>query len=226
MKADQDSFSETNILDICTCCWYEFGLLDFILLIERPTNQQNFQYTCMKTLGVSWPSSLVHWTQVLVLSECGFESRPVRSQCLHPWARHINHNCLVLRMGCKAVGTVCCVMHVKVPRTLIVKEKGLVAVFLDLCLEHPAGWICAHYKSSVLLLLCIAQFHRTNKHKFAEQINLLSSIICLAALWNLTLVLATYLKLSISTASTKCYNVYQVSQHQNSNKVDVLHVSV
>ena len=47
----------------------------------------------------------------------------------------------------------CCVMHVKEPTTLIVKEKGLAPVFLDSCLEHPAGWICACYKSSVLLLL-------------------------------------------------------------------------
>ena len=64
----------------------------------------------------------------------------------------LNHNCLVLRMGRKAVGPVCCVMHVKEPRTLIVKEKGLAPVFLDSRLEHPAGWICARYKSSVLLL--------------------------------------------------------------------------
>ena len=56
-------------------------------------------------------------------------------------------NCFVLRMGRKAVGPVCCVMHVKEPRTLIVKEKGLAPVFLDSCLEHPAGWICARYKS-------------------------------------------------------------------------------
>ena len=55
-------------------------------------------------------------------------------------------------MGRKAVGPVCCVMHVNEPRTLIVKEKGLAPVFLDLRLEHPAGWICARYKSSVLLL--------------------------------------------------------------------------
>ena len=47
----------------------------------------------------------------------------------------------------KAVGPVCCVMHVKEPRTLIVKEKGLAPVFLDSRLEHPAGWICARYKS-------------------------------------------------------------------------------
>ena len=44
-------------------------------------------------------------------------------------------------MGCKDVGCVCCVMHVKEPRTLIVKEKGLARVFLDSRLEHPAGWI-------------------------------------------------------------------------------------
>ena len=59
----------------------------------------------------------------------------------------LNHNCFVLRMGRKAVGPVCCVMHVKEPRTLIVKEKGLAPVFLDSHLEHPAGWICARYKS-------------------------------------------------------------------------------
>ena len=46
----------------------------------------------------------------------------------------------------------CCVMHIKEPRTLIVKEKGLAPVFLDSRLEHPAGWICARYKSSVLLV--------------------------------------------------------------------------
>ena len=54
----------------------------------------------------------------------------------------LNHNCFVLRMGRKVVGPVCCVMHVKEPRTLIVKEKGLALVFLDSRLEHPAGWIC------------------------------------------------------------------------------------
>ena len=39
-------------------------------------------------------------------------------------SKTLNHNCFVLRMGRKAVGPVCCVMHVKEPRTLIVKEKG------------------------------------------------------------------------------------------------------
>ena len=46
-------------------------------------------------------------------------------------SKTLNHNCFVLRMGRKAVGPVCCVMHVKEPRTLIVKEKGLAPVFLD-----------------------------------------------------------------------------------------------
>ena len=51
-------------------------------------------------------------------------------------------------------------MHVKEPRTLIVKDKGLAPVFLDSRLEHPVGWICAHYKSSVLLLLLLWCYNR------------------------------------------------------------------
>ena len=46
-------------------------------------------------------------------------------------SKTLNHNCFVLRMGRKAVGPVCCVMHVKEPRTLIMKEKGLAPVFLE-----------------------------------------------------------------------------------------------
>ena len=68
-------------------------------------------------------------------------------------SKTLNHNCFVLRMGRKAVGPVCCVMHVKEPRTLIVKERGLAPVFLDSRLEHPAGWICARYKSSVITVI-------------------------------------------------------------------------
>ena len=67
-------------------------------------------------------------------------------------------------MGRKAVGPVCCVMHVKEPRTLIVKEKGLIdPVFLDPRLEHPAGWICARYKSSVLIIINIMNGSTTTK---------------------------------------------------------------
>ena len=63
-------------------------------------------------------------------------------------SKTLNHNCFVLRMGRNA--PTCCVIHVKEPRTLIVKEKGLAPVFLDSRLEHTAGWICARYKSSVV----------------------------------------------------------------------------
>ena len=35
------------------------------------------------------------------------------------------------------------------------KEKGLDPVFVDSRLEHPAGWIRARYKSSVLLLILL-----------------------------------------------------------------------
>ena len=50
---------------------------------------------------------MTEWTQVLVLAECGFESRPGRDL-----SKTLNHNCFVRRMGRKAVGPVCCIMHV------------------------------------------------------------------------------------------------------------------
>ena len=40
-------------------------------------------------------------------------------------SKTLNHNCFVLRMGRKAVGPVCCVMHVKEPSTLIVIREGV-----------------------------------------------------------------------------------------------------
>ena len=68
-------------------------------------------------------------------------------------SKTFKHNCFLLRIGRKAVGPVCCVMHVKEPRALVLKEKGLAPVFLDSRLEHPAGWICARYKSSALFMV-------------------------------------------------------------------------
>ena len=48
-----------------------------------------------------------YWTQVMVLSECGFVSRPGRSRrCVLALSKTLNHNCFVLRMGHKAVGPV------------------------------------------------------------------------------------------------------------------------
>ena len=82
-------------------------------------------------------------------------------------------------MGRKDVGPMCCVMHVKEPRTLIVKEQGLAPVFLDLRLDHPAGWICVRYRSSVLLLLLLL------KREFLHGVtaNSLYSTFQLITLW-------------------------------------------
>ena len=50
---------------------------------EKTRCSHQMEYHC----GVSWPSGLAYWTQVLVLAaECGFESRPWH---LCPWARHL-----------------------------------------------------------------------------------------------------------------------------------------
>ena len=49
-----------------------------------------------------------------------------------------SHNCFVLRMGRKSVGPVCCVMHVKEPRTLV-KEKGLARCFWIRTLSTQQG---------------------------------------------------------------------------------------
>ena len=102
-------------------------------------------------------------------------------------SKTLNHNCFVLRMGRKAVGPVCCVMHVKEPRTLIVKEKELAPVFLDSRLEHPAGWICARYKSSVLttciiiinytLLVIWCKVEDIIKHPFIQMISQIMVIL-------------------------------------------------
>ena len=92
-----------------------------------------------------WPSGLVHWTLDVARMWVRIPAWPVAA--LVSLSKTLNHNCFVLWMGRKAVGVMCCVMHVKEPRTLIVKEKGLAPVFLDSRLEHPAGWIRARYKS-------------------------------------------------------------------------------
>ena len=63
-------------------------------------------------------------------------------------------NCFVLRMGRKAVGPVCCVMHVKEPRTLIVKEKGLVFVPVFLEWQQNAPKLFVPRNRFILLLLC------------------------------------------------------------------------
>ena len=53
-------------------------------------------------------------------AECGFESPAVTLVSL---SKTLNH-CLVLRMGRKAVGPMCCVTLVKEPSALIEKRRG------------------------------------------------------------------------------------------------------
>ena len=70
------------------------------MAFETPPVERQFPLSSVRCVYVVlWPSSLVHWTQALVLSECGFESRPARSRRLCPWAIHftktLNHNCFV-----------------------------------------------------------------------------------------------------------------------------------
>ena len=108
---------------------------------------------CTMWSVVAKRSSALDWISGVVRTWVRIPAWPVAS--LLSLSKTLNHNCFVLRMGRKAVGPVCCVVHVKETWTLIVKEKGLAPVFLDSRLEHPGGWICAGYKSSVLLLLLL-----------------------------------------------------------------------
>ena len=103
---------------------------------------------------VLWPSGLVHWTQVLVLPECGFESRPGRSRALVSLSKTLNHNCFILRMGRKAVGPVCCVMRVKEPRTLYRAREGACPGVSGFAPWAPSRVdMCALQILSLLLLL-------------------------------------------------------------------------
>ena len=61
-----------------------------------------------------------------------------------------NRNCFVLRMGHEAVGPVCCVMHVKEPRTLIVKEKGACPI-----VSGFAPWASSSVDMCALQIFCI-----------------------------------------------------------------------
>ena len=68
--------------------------------------------------GVSWPSGLVCWTHGSGVVRMWVRILAWPVAALVSLSKTLNHNCFVLRMGRKAVGPVCCVMHVKEPRTL------------------------------------------------------------------------------------------------------------
>ena len=70
------------------------------------------------------------------------------------FSKTLNHNCFVLQMGRKGVGPVCCVMHVKEPRTLIVKEtrRGLPRCFLIRALSTQQG---GYVRATNLIIIII-----------------------------------------------------------------------
>ena len=63
--------------------WSPIIHLDIVIL------ERQYQFKGALSVTILNPGGLVHWTQVLMLSECGFESQPGRSRCLCPWARHL-----------------------------------------------------------------------------------------------------------------------------------------
>ena len=68
--------------------------------------------------GVSWPSGLVHRNSSsgVVRMWVRIPAWPVVA--LVSLSKTLNRNCFVIRMRRKSVRPVCCVMHVKEPRTL------------------------------------------------------------------------------------------------------------
>ncbi len=54
-------------------------------------------------------------------------------------SKTLNHYCFILRMGRKAVGLVCCVMHVEEPSYTYRKEKGFAPVILAVAAECAAA---------------------------------------------------------------------------------------
>ena len=76
-------------------------------------------------------------------------------------SKTLNHNCFVLRMGRKAVGPVCCVMHVKEPRTLIVKRRGLPRCFWIRALSTQQGGYVRATNLTIIIIIIIkmVQYH-------------------------------------------------------------------
>ena len=134
---------------VCLFCSINFGIIKAIFKAKAASNSQEWSLSSIYLPGsvVAERSSPLNSSSGVVRMWVWIPAWPVAA--LVSLSKTLNHNCFVLRMGCKAVGHVCCVMHVKKTRTLFVKEKGLAPVFLDLRLEHPAGWICARYKTWV-----------------------------------------------------------------------------
>ena len=93
-------------------------------------------------------------------------------------SKTLNRNCFVLWMGRKAVGPVCCVMHVKEPRTLIVKEKGACPGVSGFAPWAPSRvyyyYYYYYYSTSMLSLIGESRYH---VKCFLQAIQLVSSCL-------------------------------------------------
>ena len=101
--------------------------------------------------------TLLKW----LMKSCSLNIEPVAAHGVSwPSGKAVGPVCCVLCVVCCVLCVVCCVLCVVccVLCTLHVKENGLAPVFLDSRLEHPAGWICARYKSAELLFIIICMY--------------------------------------------------------------------
>ena len=95
-------------------------------------------------------------------------------------SKTLDHNYFVLWMGRKAVGPVFCVMHVKEPRTLIVKEKGLAPVFLD-----SRAWAPSRVDMCTLQIFCIIIITMCGKHNTTYMHLFHTQIACAILCWKI-----------------------------------------
>ena len=99
--------------------------------------------------GVLWPSGLVHWTQVLALSECGFESRPGGLRRLCPWARHLTIIASSFRWDVNCRSRVLCNAHNRTQDTYRERERACPGV------SGFAPWAPSRVDMCALQIFCI-----------------------------------------------------------------------
>ena len=115
------------------CCWSPLKLLQWRVVAERSS-------------ALDSSSGVVRmWVRI--------PAWPVAA--LASLSKTLNHNCFVLRMGRKAVGPVCCVMHVKEPRTLTVKIIIIIIIIIimDTYIAPEREGACPGVSGFILLLV-------------------------------------------------------------------------
>ena len=80
----EQSFHNFCSFFLSQICVLLMSLLFQCIPFLRLQTKTEFHIAIIAIIGVLWPSGLVRWTQVLALSECGFESQPGRSRLLCP----------------------------------------------------------------------------------------------------------------------------------------------